>query len=393
MSPSNLIARIQETLRELDLDAWLFFDHHYRDPIAYQILDLDPHQTVSRRWYFLVPRDGDPQALVHQIEQKVLGKLPGHRQVYSGWRSHQQGLASMLFGLRRIAMQYSPGCAIPYVSMVDAGTVELIRSFNVEVVSSADLVQIFHATLSPAQIESHLVAGEKMDEIRRDAFAHVSRTLSQNESIDEWQLFGWLRNAFDRAGLITDHGPIVAVNAHAADPHYEPSAASAFPIRSGDLLLIDMWAKFRAPGSVYYDITWTGYCGQDVPSEMDNVFHIVRDARDAALSRIQMARDASTPIHGFEVDDAARGHIISAGFGDAFVHRTGHSITSDVHGTGANMDNLETHDDRLILPNTIFSIEPGIYLENFGIRSEFNVLAKAQSAIVTGEVQRSLLRL
>lgn len=389
----DFLARVQQSLRDLNLDGWLFFDHHHRDPIAYQILGLPPSLSPTRRWYYLIPREGEPHALVHRIEPRVLDPLPGQRHLYSGWRFHQEGLATLLFGLKRVAMQYSPGCAIPYVSMVDAGTVELIRSFGVEIHSSADLIQIFHATLSPAQIESHLKAGELMDSIRHEAFRLVSNSLASSSPLDEYQLHLWLRNAFDRAGLITDHGPIVAVNAHAADPHYEPTAESTLPIRPNDLLLIDMWAKLNQPGSIYYDVTWTAFCASSVPSEYDNVFTIVRGARDAAFNHVYATLSAGQPLHGFEVDDACRSHIASHGFGDYFVHRTGHSITDNVHGTGANMDNLETHDERLVLPNTLFSIEPGIYLERFGIRSEFNVLTGHNTARTTGEVQQSLLRL
>lgn len=388
-----MIATIQKTLRELNIDAWLFFDHHHRDPIAYQVLHLHPDQMPTRRWYYLIPKEGEPQMLVHRIESRILDTLTGQKHVYSGWRTHQEGLGALLFGLKRIAMQYSPGCAIPYVSMVDAGTLELVRSFGVEVVTSADLVQVYHATLSPAHIESHLEAGRLMDSIRKAAFAHVAASLANGDSLTEYQLQTWLRNAFDKHNLFTDHGPIVAVNAHAADPHYEPSATSSSLIRPNDVLLVDMWAKLHKPGSIFYDITWTGYCGTNVPTEVDNVFDIVRAARDAAFERVRNARESATTLHGFEVDDAAREVIVAAGFGDAFVHRTGHSITEDVHGTGANMDNLETHDERHILANTLFSVEPGIYLKDFGARSEFNVLAKENTAIVTGEVQQSLLRI
>lgn len=393
MSTTSLIQRIQKTLRELDIDAWLFFDHHHRDPIGYQVLNLKLEQMASRRWYYLIPKEGEPHSLVHKIESRIIDSLPGEKHVYSGWRTHQEGLGSLLSGLKRVAMQYSPGCAIPYVSMVDAGTIELIRSFDVDVVSAADLIQIFHATLSASQIESHLSAGVKMDTIRKAAFDQVSKALAHKQPLTEFQLQTWVRNAFDRENLFTDHGPIVAVNANASDPHYEPTEASSSPIQANDLLLLDMWAKHKAPGSVFYDITWTGFCGSSVPSEMDNVFEIVKNSRDAAFNRARFGREQASPIHGFEVDDAARAVIVDAGFGDFFIHRTGHSITEDVHGTGANMDNLETHDVRQILPNTIFSVEPGIYLKDFGIRSEFNVLAQENTAIVTGEIQQSLLRL
>ncbi len=385
--------RIQEALQANGLDGWLFFDHHLRDPIAYEILGLSPEQMATRRWYYLIPRDGEPQKLVHRIESKILDPLPGDKHVYSGWREHQEGVAALLAGHKHIAMQYSPNCAIPYVSMVDGGTLELIRSCGIEVASSADLVQIFHATLSPAQIESHFEAGKKMDLIRAASFAQVTQAHADGTPLNEHQLQTWMRQAFEREGLFTDHGPIVAVNAHAADPHYEPTSGSAARIQPGDFLLIDMWAKLAIPGAVYYDITWTGYCGAKVPTEIENVFEIVKVGRDAAFARVKQAREQSIPLCGYQVDDAAREPIAAAGFGEKFVHRTGHSITTDIHGTGANMDNLETHDVRSILANTIFSVEPGIYLTDFGLRSEFNVLVQDRSAVVTGAIQQSLLNI
>jgi Xaa-Pro dipeptidase len=388
MNLHDLTESIQAELARLGLDGWLFFDHHFRDPIGYQVLNLELKQTPTRRWYYLIPRTGEPQALVHRIESHILDSLPGQKHLYSGWRTQQDGLGTLLFGLKRIAMQYSPGCAIPYVSMVDGGTLELIRSFGVEVATSADLIQVFHARLNHAQIDSHRTAGVAMDAIRRAAFVEAA-----TGRYSEFTLRAWLLNAFEREGLSTDHGPIVAVNANAADPHFEPTADRSLPIRAGDFLLIDMWAKWNRPHSVFYDITWTGYLGSNPPSEMDKVFGIVRQARDAAFETVRAAMAAQSPVFGFEVDDAARGLIQAAGFADQFVHRTGHSITEDVHGTGANMDNLETHDERRILSNTIFSIEPGIYLDTFGVRSEFNVLALANSAEVTGEIQQALLRL
>jgi Xaa-Pro aminopeptidase len=393
MSNLDRIQKFQEALAALDLDGWLFFDHHMRDPLAYRVLGFQPKQSVSRRWYYLVPRLGEPHSLVHRIESKVLDDLPGQKHVYSGWRAHQDGLGALLFGLKRIAMQYSPGCAIPYVSMVDGGTLEFVRSFGVEVVSSADLIQSFDAVLSATQVESHLSAGRKMDEIRAAAFAKVGDALREGVSLNEWALHSWMREQFDREGLITDHGPIVAVNEHAADPHYEPSPEASAVIRSGDLLLVDMWAKWNKPGAIYYDITWTAFCGADPPSEMDKVFEIVKEARDAAAGFVESSLAGGRMIHGFEVDNSCRRIIDAAGFGEYFVHRTGHSIGEEVHGTGANMDDMETHDERRILANTLFSVEPGIYLDHFGIRSEFNVLAEEAGARVTGEVQQSLLRL
>ncbi|MDX2267845.1 MAG: M24 family metallopeptidase [Bryobacter sp.] len=392
MHPDRL-AEIQSALQAQNLDAWLFFDHHQRDPLAYRILGFTPASHVTRRWYYLIPRQGEPHALVHRIEAGMLNALPGQKHVYAGWRSQQTELASLLSGLKTVAMQYSPGCAIPYVSMVDAGTVELIRSFGVDVVSSADLIQLFDATLDSGQIESHFWAAQKMDALRAAAFDEARNAVALGRTLTEYQLHVWLREAFDREGLTTDHGPIVAVNAHAGDPHYEPSAASSSEIRAGDLLLIDMWAKRKAPRSVYYDITWTAFLGAAPPTEIENVFSIVCAARDAGFSAVDQSRTARTPLAGFAVDNATRQVIEQAGYGQAFVHRTGHSIGEDVHGTGANMDDLETHDERLILPHTLFSIEPGIYLPHFGIRSEFNVLALPDSARTTGAIQTELLRL
>lgn len=393
MSIGQQIPAIQEALQELNIDAWLFFDHHHRDPIAYRVLGLEATQVPTRRWFYLIPAFGSPRILVHRIESNILSGLPGSKSIYSGWETLQNGLTVLLAGMKTVAMQFSPFCAIPTVSMVDAGTVDLVRSFGIQVESSANLIQKFVATLSAESIESHWEAGRRMDRIRASAFEEIGRRLTEGISFTEFDIQVWIRNSFEREGLITDHGPIVATNAHAADPHYEPRSESSSIIQAGDLILIDMWAKLEGPHSVFYDITWTAFAGSSVPYEIENVFQIVTQARDAAFEVVRAAYAASKPIHGFEVDDAARGCIAQAGFGEAFVHRTGHSITQNVHGTGANMDNLETHDDRLILPNTLFSIEPGIYLEHFGIRSEFNVLTSPDAAVVTGEIQRSLLKL
>lgn len=393
MNTAQEISAIQEALLELKLDAWLFFDHHHRDPIAYRVLGLDPKQVPTRRWFYLIPAIGSPRILVHRIESSILQGLPGGKSIYSGWATLQEGLVTLLSGMKTVAMQFSPLCAIPTVSMVDAGTVDLIRSFGVEVQSSANLIQRFVASLSAESVDSHWEAGRRMDRIRAAAFEEIRSRLAAGHSFTEWDIQAWLRKSFEIDGLVTDHGPIVATNAHAADPHYEPQAAASSEIRSGDLILIDMWAKLEGSESVFYDITWTAYAGQSVPSAIENVFQVVIAARDAAFELVRDAFAAPRAIHGFEVDDAARAVIVQAGFGDAFVHRTGHSITQNVHGTGANMDNLETHDERLILPHTLFSIEPGIYLEHFGIRSEFNVLTSPTAAVVTGEVQRSLLKL
>jgi len=385
------LTEIQAALREQGLDGWLFFDHHERDALAYRILDFRPPRHVTRRWYYLIPAEGEPRALVHRVEPNMLDALPGTQTVYSGWQTQASGLSTILAGCRRIAMQYSPLCAVPYVAMVDAGTIELVRAAGVEVVSSADLVQYFEARWNEAQLESHMEAGRKVDKVRRNAFEEIGARLRRGEGVTEWDIKGYILNAFERTGLFTDHGPIVGVNANASNPHYEPTAALHDPIRPGDVVLIDLWAKLAGrPDAVYYDITWTGFVGT-APSEVVNVFEIVRDARDSAVKLVQESVYSAEGLSGYQVDDAARGYIAARGFGDYFVHRTGHSIGRDVHGAGANMDNLETHDERRIIPGTCFSVEPGIYLPHFGIRSEVNVYAGEREARVTGEAQRELV--
>ncbi len=288
-------------------------------------------------------------------------------------------------------MQYSPHCAIPYIAMVDAGTVELVRSLGAEVVSSADLIQYFEARWDEAKLASHMEAGRRVDAIRGEAFRLAGDRIRQGAPITEWELMQFIRSRFAASGLVTDHGPIVGVNENAANPHYEPAEQGSRRIERGDLLLIDMWAKLDQPRSVYYDITWTGYCGTQVPPAILRVFDVVKEARDRAVRRVQSAIQKGEILRGFEVDDAAREHIKAQGFGDSFVHRTGHSIGEEVHGAGANMDNLETHDERRVIPWTCFSIEPGIYLADFGIRSEVNVFVGEKEARVTGEVQQELV--
>lgn len=385
--------RIQAALRDASLDGWLFFDHHRRDPLAYSILGIPDHVEPTRRWYYFVPATGEPRKLVHRIESGALDSLPGEKNVYASWADQQEKLASLLKGASRIAMQYSRNCAIPYVSLVDAGTLELVRGCGVEVVSSADLVQLFEARWSEDQFQSHLRAGKLVDQVRRSAFDLVGERLGTNEPVSEYEVQQFIRRRFLELGLTTNHGPIVAVNEHASDPHYEPSSQRSSQIRSGDLLLIDLWAKLMEPNAVYYDITWTGYCGETIPSKMQRVFEVVRDARKQASQFVIRKASKREQLAGYEVDDVARGFIGTQGFGEYFFHRTGHSIGTEVHGTGANMDNLESHDDRRIIAGTCFSIEPGIYLPEFGIRSEVNVYVGNGFAQVTGEEQEQLIRI
>lgn len=387
------IEEIQDRLRESKLEGWLFYDHHIRDPLAYRILRFEAPRTPTRRWFYFIPAEGEPRLLVHRIEPGMLDALPGHKHLYSSWQTLQQGLREILGGATRVAMQHSDNCEIPYVALVDGGMIDLIRTLGVTIVTSADLVQHFEARWSAAQLESHLEAGRRVDVIRRAAFQLVSNTLKNNLPIDEHAVAEFIRQSFKSEGMITDHGPIVAVNANASNPHYEPQPNGSSPIRYGDLLLIDMWAKLDQPEAVYYDITWTGFCGPTPTSEMLRVFDIVKGGRDAGIQFVQQAIARGESPCGYQVDDAVRGHIREKGFADYFVHRTGHSIGTEVHGTGANMDNLESHDTRRLIPNTCFSVEPGVYLADFGIRSEINMYIGDKDAIVTGERQETLLTL
>jgi Xaa-Pro dipeptidase len=387
------LQEIQSEIRAKGFDGWLFFDHHGRDPLASRILGLPTDPEASRRWYYFIPVAGDPRKLVHRIESRTLDTLPGEKQSYSSWNDQHRRLEELLKGSSRIAMQYSPNCSIPYVSNVDAGTLELIRSFGKDVVSSADLVQVFEARWATGQIEMHLEAGRRVDQVRRDAFDLIGERVRNRQGISEYEVQQFILSRFSQSNLSTNHGPIVAVNQHASDPHYEPNSPTSLPIESGSVVLIDLWAKLISKSSVYYDVTWVGYCGDSIPSRVQNVFEIVRDARKSASQFVIDRTAARESFAGYQVDDVARGLIESRGFGEFFFHRTGHSIGVEVHGTGANMDNLESHDDRAVIDRTCFSIEPGIYLPEFGIRSEVNVYVGTDEAFVTGEQQEHLVRI
>jgi len=388
---------LQAAIRDAGVDGWFFYDHHHRDPIAAHILDLDEKAHITRRWYYLVPASGEPRKLVHRIEQGRLDELPGSKGLYSSWQELHAGLKAMLAGAKRIAMQYSPHNDIMYVSMVDAGTVEFLRSLGKQIVSSADLVSQFEAVLTGEQMESHAAAQRAIDSILAECWKEIAACLhppSGGEgSLTEWDVVQWLSEAMQREGLVWENGPNVSANANSSDSHYEPTAERSSPIRQGDFVLIDIWGKQTQPGSIFYDITWTGVVGREPTEQEQRIFETVVKARDAAISRVEAAFGAGQGIRGFEADDAARAVIRAAGFGGYFTHRTGHNITSDIHGAGAHLDNLETHDDRRILPHTCFSVEPGIYLPEFGVRSEVNMLTAPGKAWVTGAVQRELVRI
>jgi len=384
------LSAIQAALRERNIDAWLFYDHHHRDPIAYRVLGLPANSMVTRRWFYLIPAKGEPVKLVHKIEAGHLDTLPGSKRLYAGWQELFDSLKLMLATYRDIAMQYSPNNIVFTVSLVDGGTVELLRGLGKNVVSSADLVALFEATWSEEQIKSHFAARDSIDTITAAAFQEIGRR-ARNGGTKEHEIQQWFMEAFQREGLLTDDPPIVAVNANAGNPHYEPRADHPVPIREGDLVLLDVWGKKNSPGAVYYDITWMGFVGSAPSGRMHEIFEIVRDARDAGVKTVVDAVTSGRRIAGWEVDRATRGHIKKKGYGDYFIHRTGHSIGTDVHANGANMDDLEIHDERQILPNSCFSVEPGIYLPEFGVRSEVNVLVRPKMAEVTGKIQHEVV--
>ena len=384
------IEKIQQELRNQKLDGWLFFDHHVRDPLAYRVLGFNPPRTPTRRWYYLIPANGEPRGLEHRIERNMTAPLPGEKTPYSSWTEQIEGLRHITSGLKKIAMQYSPLCAIPYVAMVDAGTVDLVRSLGIDVVSSAELIQTFEARWTADQLESHLEAGRRVDKVRAEAFALIHERTRNGAPVTELEVKLAVRAGFTKAGLFTDHGPIVGANANASNPHYEPTEEKHHPIKPGDWVLLDMWAKLDQADAVYYDITWTAFCGDNPSDRMRQVFGVVTGARDAAIARVMKAKADGYDLRGFEVDDACRGVIQAAGFGEYFTHRTGHSIGVEVHGNGANMDNFENHDERRVSPWTCFSVEPGVYLPEFGVRSEINMFIGDTDARVTGQIQREM---
>ena len=380
---------IQTALHERGFDAWLFYDHHHRDPIAYKVLGVPESLMVTRRWFYVIPREGEPVKLVHRIEAGHLDSLPGTKRVYSSWRELWDNLQAMLVRYRTVAMQYSPNNLIPYIGLVDAGTVELIRSFGKEIVSSGDLVARFEAAWSPEQIESHYAARDVIDKLIPEAFKEIGRRVRSGH-VTEFEIQQWFAENFKRENILTEDLPIVAVNANSGNPHYEPRAEGSAEIKEGDFVLLDVWGKKNTPNAVYYDITWTGVIGTPTDKHVE-IFNIVSGGRDAGVKKVQEAYAGKRRIAGWEVDQATREHITNAGYGEFFVHRTGHSIGEHVHGNGANMDNLETKDEREIIPNTCFSVEPGVYLPEFGVRSEVNVLIHNGAAEVTGKIQRELV--
>jgi Xaa-Pro dipeptidase len=388
------LAAIQKALVEQGLDGWLLYDFRGSNPIARSVIGFDERQIATRRWFYLIPKRGEPVAIVHAIEPQALRGVPGRAVVYRSWRELESLLKEHLGGLAQVAMEYSPRAAIPYVGRVDAGTVELVRASGPEVRSSADLVQYFESRWTPEQKALHDQAARGCHAATHAAFALIKQRLAEGARVTESEVQALIARRFAEQGLTTDHPCIVAVNDHASDPHFETVAGpDDREIKQGDLVLIDFWAKVAAPRAVYYDATWMAYCGRDVPAKMREVWEVVKGARDAAIAFVQESVAASRRLYGYEVDDVARGVVRERGYADYFLHRTGHSIGDLVHGNGVNIDNLETRDQRQIIPGVCFSIEPGVYLPEFGVRSEVDMFVGEGKAEVTGEIQRELLLL
>ena len=386
------IADLQTALAEASLDGWLFYDFRNSDPLAYRILELVEHRIATRRWFCFIPRTGEPRKLVSAVEAHNLDSVAGATMVYRSADEMHSGLARILGGATRVAMAYSPNCAIPYVSRVDAGTIELVRSFGVEVVSAADLIQRFEATLTAEQLESHQRAAVKLRQVVDETFAEIARRVRQGSEACEHHIQQFVMERFAANGLITMSPPIVAANAHSADPHYGPSEEHPTPITRGDFVLLDLWAKEPGEQSIYADFTWVAFVGDKVPEEHARIFSIVAKARDAAVELIQKRVASKALVSGRDADRAARAVIEAAGFGERFLHRTGHSIGREVHGTGANLDSLETDDHRMLIDNTCFSVEPGIYLAGrFGVRSEIDMtIASGRATISADAIQREI---
>jgi Xaa-Pro aminopeptidase len=383
---------IQASLKELGIPAWLLYDFHNSNPIARHVAGLVPERLVTRRWFGLVPEAGEPVWLHHAIEAHLFEPLPGRRIPFVGYRELQDKLREVLKGLDRVAMEYVPQGAIPYISRVDGGTIEMVRAAGPQVVSSADLVQSCEARWSAEGLASHRRAATGLREVLQATFQEVAREVAASREPTEYAIQQFMMRQFQERRLFAEP-PIVAVNAHAGNPHYEPREKGSAPIRKGDLLLLDLWCREQAEGSIWADITWMAYLGPKVPEKQREVWDIVAGARDAAVTFLKESVGRGKPVRGSEVDEVTREHIRKRGYAERFLHRTGHSIGFEVHGNGCNIDALETIDDRRLIPRTGFSIEPGIYLPDFGIRSEIDVYMDERSVEVTTAVQDQIVPL
>jgi Xaa-Pro aminopeptidase len=379
------LAAVQAAIGQLGFDGWLLYDFRGLNMLARRVIGLPSEAMLSRRWFYFIPAHGEPRKLQHRIEPHALDHVPGSARSYLRWQELEAGVAALVSGARRVAMEYVPRNANPYVSRVDAGTIELVRSCGVEVVPSGDLVQMFEASWDEEQWAMHREAAQHTRSAYDVAFAFIAERVRRDGSVHETEVQQCILDHFAQHGLVCDHPPICAVGPHSGDPHYEPRPGADGVIRAGDLVLIDLWGKLNRPNAVYSDLTRMGYVGKEVPAVYEDIFRVVAAARDAAIAQVRDAFQNRRPLQGWQVDQAARAVIDKAGYGQSFCHRLGHSIGQEVHGNGANMDNLETHEERRVLPRTCFSVEPGIYLPEFGVRSEVNVFIDAQENVhVTG---------
>ena len=387
------VSAIQQALRQFGFDGWLLYDFRGSNVLARRVLGMGEMPVTSRRFFYCIPANGEPKRLVHRIETGAIDHLPGSKTVYLKWQELEAGIASLVGGMKRVAMEYSPRNGNPYVSRVDAGTVELVKSLGVEVASSGDLIQLFEAAWDDDQIRMHFEAEKVTNSAYDIAWKFIADEIRSHGETSEVAVQQTIMDHFARYGVTTYHPPIVGVGPNSGDPHYETGTGANTTIRKGDFVLVDLWGKLDQPRSVYSDLTRTGFVGDSVPARFTDVFKVVAAARDAAIACVKSAFAEKRPLQGWEVDDACRAVIVAAGYGDKFVHRTGHSIGQEVHGNGANMDNLETHEERLVLPRTCFSVEPGIYLPEFGVRSEINVLIgpDSQVHVTGGELQTAIV--
>ena len=389
------VAAIQQTLKAEGLDGWLLYDFHGSNPIAARLLGTaNGSKMTTRRWFYLVPASGEPRGLVHAIERRTLDALPGEKVVYAGRQQLDAGLTTLLSGLKRVAMEYSRNCAIPYISRIDGGTLELVRGRGVEVESSGDLVQRFEAVWDAHALETHRDASQALYRIKDRAFQQIAKRTRDGEAMTEFAIQQQMATWFEEEGLVSDAAPVVAAQENAGDPHYLPTARRTRQIGTDELVLLDLWGKKKDdPQAVFADITWVGFTGRYVPKEMAGAFEAIRQARDAATALVQESARQGRDLRGWQVDRAAREVLEGAGFGERILHRTGHNLGRDVHGNGVHMDDYESHDDRRLIPGTGFTIEPGLYFESFGVRTEINMYYGERDALVTGPVQSEIVRL
>ena len=385
---------IQKALKDTNLNGWLFYDFHGSDMIGKRILNIPAESVQTRRWYYYIPARGIPVKLVHSIEREVLDHLPGKKIVYLGWQEMENQLQNIFSTGDKIAIQYSPKNAIPYISRVDAGTYELLKSFKVKLHSSADLIQQFEACLTQSQLNTHINAAKHLNTIVKKTFKTIKQKIQEHEEINEYIIQQFMIDEMDKKGLYYANPPIVAANQNSGNPHYVPTQEDHSPIYPGSVIQLDIWAKENNENAIYADISWVGYVGETVPDEQKKIFSIIKTARDLAVDFIDQSIKSNKIIFGWQVDNISRNYINDAGYGSYFLHRTGHSIGRDVHANGVNIDNLETKDERKIIAGTCFSIEPGIYFSKYGMRTEINVYVDDNGAhVFTQPLQNEIVTL